>query len=207
MIKTPLLAPPRPGAVKFDNFNFDGDTSRSRAERTSGSSAAKMRKSLPEGSGARNNDRQRRGSVRKLKLRNLPQSVDGNNYIDFYELRRMQGRFDEAASVIQDVLGENIDREAFDVKHRTARIASQLAVWKDDVAHLLETIEGHIVRCKKLENVDIQVSHQSRDAPIDARRKKINEFALSLKADLVSFDAMRCITLCCISQRALKSKR
>ena len=70
------------------------------------------------------------------------------------------------------------------------KIASQLNVWKDDVSRLMHLLDTHIYRCKRLQDHEVHMSHQSKDSPGDIRRKRINEFVLSLKVS-----GMRSLTM------------
>ena len=58
------------------------------------------------------------------------------------------------------------------------KIASQLSVWKDDVARLTHLVDTHINRCRRLQDHEEHISHQNKDSPVDIRRKRVNEFVL-----------------------------
>ena len=78
---------------------------------------------------------------------------------------------------------EDDGNSKFQPVNTTTQIASQLMIWKDDVTQLLEMVQGHIVRCQKIEDHEVH-SHKPKETQLDFRRKRINDFLLSMKADL-----------------------
>jgi len=52
------------------------------------------------------------------------------------------------------------------------KIASQLSVWKDDVARLTHLVDTHINRCRRLQDHEEHMSHQSKDSPGDISQAK-----------------------------------
>ncbi|GMH77998.1 hypothetical protein TrST_g10603 [Triparma strigata] len=119
-------------------------------------------------------------------------SPHGGPVLKYNDLKRMQHRFENASVAIESILakkdgqgeGEGEGRGNDDAAVTSLKIASQLNVWKDDVARLLLLVDSHIARCKKLQDHEVHMSHQNKDSPADVRRKRVNEFVLSLKADL-----------------------
>ena len=129
----------------------------------------------------------------------LPNKNANNRNALTNQLYQMQQRFQDAASNIQEILNarnfkkgagrwkgssanaedDSSDEDSSRPINTTTQIASQLMIWKDDVAELLEMVQQHIVRCQKIEEHETR-SHKPKETQLDFRRKRINEFLLFL---------------------------
>lgn len=139
----------------------------------------------------------RRRTIVKIKgagdNRGRSTSPHGGPILKYNDLKRMQQRFENASVTIESILAkkpqgtaaqEGDENSSNAAAVTSLKIASQLNIWKDDVARLLLLVDSHIHRCKKLQDHEVHMSHQNKDSPADVRRKRVNEFVLSLKADL-----------------------
>ncbi|GMH91714.1 hypothetical protein TL16_g12133 [Triparma laevis f. inornata] len=139
----------------------------------------------------------RRRTIVKIKgagdNRGRSTSPHGGPILKYNDLKRMQQRFENASVTIESILvkkpqgtaAQEGDEDSNNAAAVTSlKIASHLNIWKDDVARLLLLVDSHINRCKKLQDHEVHMSHQNKDSPADVRRKRVNEFVLSLKADL-----------------------
>eukprot|EP00518_Triparma_eleuthera_P016266 CAMPEP_0197562540 /NCGR_PEP_ID=MMETSP1320-20131121/27106_1 /TAXON_ID=91990 /ORGANISM="Bolidomonas sp., Strain RCC2347" /LENGTH=724 /DNA_ID=CAMNT_0043124283 /DNA_START=182 /DNA_END=2353 /DNA_ORIENTATION=- len=183
-MKSPPLQARAPGEVKFDD---DKKKARNKPDGTLAKKSPKVRERRKIG-----------GSLpsKKRVERSAALAADGGPVLKYEELMAMQRRFESASDTIQSILArerrggkEQGVEDGMEATATSDKIASQLSVWKDDVARLTHLVDTHINRCRRLQDHEEHMSHQSKDSPGDIRRKRVNEFVLSLKADLRALHA------------------